>query len=257
MDRPPARSRPVTGPADRASFTYSIVVPVFNSEGMVGATVDRIVEVFEEAGLSYELILVNDGSRDGSWDVIAETARTRPARRRAQPAAELRPAPRQPGRAARVDRRLRHHHGRRPAEPAGPGAAAHRRGDERLGRRLRPFERKQAAGYRRLGSKLISMINRRVFAPARRPRGLELPHPAPRRRRPDLRLAHRPPVHHRPGADVLQQPHRRRWCATSRARSARATTACARILRLVLRSCSATRCSRCGWRRWPASWWRW
>ena len=62
------------------------------------------------------------------------------------------------------------------------------------------FERKQAAGYRRLGSKLISAHQPADLRPARRPRGLQLPDPAPRRRRPDLRLAHRPPLHHRPGA---------------------------------------------------------
>ena len=73
--------------ADPADFTYSVVVPVFNSEDVVGRTIDRIVEVFEDAGLRYELILVNDGSRDGSWDVIAEPGARQPARRRAQPAA--------------------------------------------------------------------------------------------------------------------------------------------------------------------------
>ena len=43
VDRHLPAPRPVTGPADRASFTYSIVVPVFNSEGVVGRTVDRII----------------------------------------------------------------------------------------------------------------------------------------------------------------------------------------------------------------------
>ena len=92
-----------------------------------------------EAGLDHELILVNDGSRDGSWDVIAEKARTSPHVVALNLLQELRPAPRQPRRAARGHRRLRHHHGRRPAEPARPGAAADRRGDERQGRRLRPL----------------------------------------------------------------------------------------------------------------------
>ena len=63
---------------DRGTFTYSIVIPVYNSVDVAGRTVDRVVEVFESAGLSFELILVNDGSRDGSWDVIAERARAHP-----------------------------------------------------------------------------------------------------------------------------------------------------------------------------------
>ena len=128
-----ARMRPMTSatgapPLDRRRFRYSVVIPVYNSEAIVGTTVDRVVEVFTEAGLDHEVILVNDGSPDGSWDVIAEKARTLPSVVALDMLQELRPAPREPGRAARVDRRLRHHHGRRPAEPARPGPAAHRRG---------------------------------------------------------------------------------------------------------------------------------
>ena len=63
---------------DRSAFTYSIVVPVYNSEQLVGRTVDRIVEVFEQAGLAFELILVNDGSRDGSWEVVKQRAAANP-----------------------------------------------------------------------------------------------------------------------------------------------------------------------------------
>src|SRR5262245_21027677 len=71
--------RPETRPLlDRSAFLYSIVVPVYNSAEIVGETVDRIVAVFEGAGLRYELVLVNDGSRDSSWDVIAEKARSNP-----------------------------------------------------------------------------------------------------------------------------------------------------------------------------------
>ena len=69
MTSPPSAS-PRPGdqfPAEPHSFLYSIVVPVFNSERVVGMTIDRITEVFEDAGLRYELILVNDGSHDGSW----------------------------------------------------------------------------------------------------------------------------------------------------------------------------------------------
>ncbi|MPZ53281.1 MAG: glycosyltransferase, partial [Acidimicrobiia bacterium] len=65
-------------PPDRFEFRYSIVIPVFNSERLVGDTVDEVVRVFTEAGLEHEVILVNDGSSDGSWEVIAEKARTLP-----------------------------------------------------------------------------------------------------------------------------------------------------------------------------------
>ncbi|MBI5136218.1 MAG: glycosyltransferase family 2 protein [Nitrospirae bacterium] len=57
---------------------YSVVIPVYNSEGIVGETLDRTARFFEERGLSYEIIAVNDGSRDGSWQVIAARARANP-----------------------------------------------------------------------------------------------------------------------------------------------------------------------------------
>ena len=65
-------------PLDPTAFTYSIVIPVYNSEPLVGETVDRVVDVFSAAGLKHEIILVNDGSHDGSWDVIAGRARAHP-----------------------------------------------------------------------------------------------------------------------------------------------------------------------------------
>ena len=255
VDRHLPAPRPVTGPADRASFTYSIVVPVFNSEDVVGRT-DRArsSEVFEGAGLSYELILVNDGSRDGSWEVIAAGAPAPPARRRAQPAANY----------------GQHHAnlaGLREAtgdyvitmdddlqNPPDQALRPHRRGDERPRRRLRPLRAQAGApATGELGSKLISMINRRVFGAAARPRRLQLPDPAPRRRRPDLRVPHRPPLHHRAGADVLQQPRRRAGAPRAAPGRARATTAWPASCGWCSRSCSATRCSRCGRRRWPGS----
>ena len=93
------------------------------------------------------------------------------------------------------------------------------------------FERKQAPGYRRLGSKLIGLLNRRIFAQPPGPHRLQLPDPAPRRRRPDLRVAHRPPLHHRSGADVLQQPRRRPGPPRRRGRSATSNYGLTRILR--------------------------
>ena len=40
----------VLEPLDPTSFTYSVVVPVYNSVGIVGTTVDRIVAEFEQRG---------------------------------------------------------------------------------------------------------------------------------------------------------------------------------------------------------------
>jgi polyisoprenyl-phosphate glycosyltransferase len=149
---------------DRTSFTYSVVVPVFNSVEVVGETARRIVEVFEKEGLRYQLVLVNDGSRDGSWDVIAGLARANPNI---------------------VALNLLKNYGQHHANLAGlreasgdyvitmdddlqnpPSEALHLIDEAMNGRDLvfGRFERKQAAGYRRIGSKAIGMINRRIFA---------------------------------------------------------------------------------------------
>jgi len=56
------------------SATLSVVVPVYNSEASLAELVARLRPVLEKHASPYELILVNDGSRDGSWPVIEELA---------------------------------------------------------------------------------------------------------------------------------------------------------------------------------------
>ena len=58
---------------------YSVVIPVYNSGNIVGETIERTVAFFQQRDLDYELILVNDGSKDKSWHVICEKARSNPA----------------------------------------------------------------------------------------------------------------------------------------------------------------------------------
>ncbi|MBY9076276.1 glycosyltransferase family 2 protein [Nocardioides sp. WL0053] len=149
---------------DPHTFTYSIVVPVYNSVGVVGTTVDRIVETFEAANLSYELVLVNDGSKDGSWEVIAQKARNNPRvvalnllQNYGQHNANLAGLRESTGDyVITMD-----DDGQNPADQALVLIDEAMTGkDVVFGR----FERKQHAGYRQLGSKMIGMINRRVFA---------------------------------------------------------------------------------------------
>jgi glycosyltransferase involved in cell wall biosynthesis len=52
----------------------SIVVPVYNSAEMLPELSARLEQVFRAADKPFELILVNDGSRDRSWEVIEELA---------------------------------------------------------------------------------------------------------------------------------------------------------------------------------------
>lgn len=53
----------------------SIVIPVYNSAPTLRALLDRLTHVLEAMGLPYEIILVNDGSRDESWACIAMLGR--------------------------------------------------------------------------------------------------------------------------------------------------------------------------------------
>jgi len=55
-------------------MVVSAVVPVYNAEGTLSTLVDRLIIALNPGRSLGELILVNDGSRDGSWDVIQELA---------------------------------------------------------------------------------------------------------------------------------------------------------------------------------------
>ena len=56
----------------------SIVVPVYNSENSLRALLERLETVLRQIGRPFEVLLVNDGSHDRSWEVICELAETRP-----------------------------------------------------------------------------------------------------------------------------------------------------------------------------------
>jgi polyisoprenyl-phosphate glycosyltransferase len=147
------------------------VVPVFNSEKLVGRVIDRTMRFFEGQGLAFEIVLVNDGSRDGSWQVIQERALADP-------------------RIIAVD--LLGNHGQHTALFCGLGMTggdyaitldddlqnppeemvhliekAKEGHDLVLGR----FREKKHPLYRRAGSLLVSALNRRIF---NKPSGLVL-----------------------------------------------------------------------------------
>ncbi len=58
----------------------SIVIPVFRSVGTLADLVRRLVTTLESMDVTYEIILVDDGSPDGSWPVLAELQRRHPDR---------------------------------------------------------------------------------------------------------------------------------------------------------------------------------
>src|SRR3954452_25594689 len=53
-----------------ASPVFSIVAPAFNEERNLPTLRTRIAAVMEGIGEPWELVLVNDGSRDRTWEVM-------------------------------------------------------------------------------------------------------------------------------------------------------------------------------------------
>ena len=148
---------------DRREYRYSVVIPVFNSQAIVGTTIDKVVEVFDGQGLDFEVIAVDDGSSDDSWEVLQGQAAKYPQV---------------------VALRMLKNYGQHYANLAGfREATGHyvitldddlqNPPDQALlliDRALEghdvvfgEFEQKQASGYRRLGSTAVAAINRRIF----------------------------------------------------------------------------------------------
>lgn len=52
------------------AIQYSIVVPVYNEEEVIQETYRRLTEVMRSTGEAYEVLFVNDGSKDKTADII-------------------------------------------------------------------------------------------------------------------------------------------------------------------------------------------
>lgn len=65
----------MTGESDKL---LSIIVPVYNEESVLREFSDRLMPVLEGLGTAYEVVFVNDGSTDGSAEVLAGLAAQSP-----------------------------------------------------------------------------------------------------------------------------------------------------------------------------------
>jgi undecaprenyl-phosphate 4-deoxy-4-formamido-L-arabinose transferase len=58
--------------------SISVVTPVYNGKASVSELCRRLAEVLPRVSTQYEIILVNDGSRDRSWEMISELSSQSP-----------------------------------------------------------------------------------------------------------------------------------------------------------------------------------
>ncbi len=53
-----------------SSKSISVIIPVYNSEQSLPLLIERLKSVLTDSCQAFEVILVDDGSRDGSWETI-------------------------------------------------------------------------------------------------------------------------------------------------------------------------------------------
>ena len=56
----------------------SLLIPFYNEEKQIPLTLKTVTPILDKTGLDYELIMVDDGSKDKTWDVIEAACRRDP-----------------------------------------------------------------------------------------------------------------------------------------------------------------------------------
>lgn len=57
-----------------STASLSVVIPVYNGEGTLDELIQRLAQALPALSQAYEVLLVNDGSPDGSWEAICRLA---------------------------------------------------------------------------------------------------------------------------------------------------------------------------------------
>jgi glycosyltransferase involved in cell wall biosynthesis len=52
----------------------SVILPAYNEEKMIDRAAETVGKILSDAGISYEIVFVDDGSKDGTWKQIEEVA---------------------------------------------------------------------------------------------------------------------------------------------------------------------------------------
>jgi len=58
--------------------TLSVIIPIFNEEENVSPLYDRLISALQKAGRPYEILFIDDGSSDGSLEVLLDISQKNP-----------------------------------------------------------------------------------------------------------------------------------------------------------------------------------
>ena len=58
--------------------TYSFIIPAYNEGARLGSTLDRVLDYIRARGWDAEVVVVNDGSRDQTADLVRASAQEQP-----------------------------------------------------------------------------------------------------------------------------------------------------------------------------------
>ena len=62
-------------------MSYSIVIPAYNESQRLGATLEKVLGYVRQQGWDAEVVVVNDGSRDNTAEIVREFAKNNPTLR--------------------------------------------------------------------------------------------------------------------------------------------------------------------------------
>src|SRR5260370_5253251 len=60
---------------------YSFIIPAYNEGARLGSTLDRVLDYIRVRGWDAEVVVVNDGSRDQTTDLVRAIAQAHPGLR--------------------------------------------------------------------------------------------------------------------------------------------------------------------------------
>ena len=63
---------------DTAWPTVSLLIPFFNEERQIETTLQTVLPIMDSLSLSYEIVCVDDGSSDNSWELLSQYAQAYP-----------------------------------------------------------------------------------------------------------------------------------------------------------------------------------